>query len=289
MADDRESRPTQKTLEAAEFLAARFDHRPQVAIILGSGLGNLIEHLVDPIAIDYQDIPHWQRTHAAGHQGKLVFGSLQSTPVVAMAGRFHRYEGWSNDTVCFPVRVLSAIGAQRLIVSNAAGAVNPRFDVGDIVVIHDHIDWIRGHVSMHHDNDSSRSTPASDAPHRQPTPYDRQLCTLALRTARQEGFAAHPGTYLATLGPTYETRAEYRMMRRLGADVVGMSTVPEVLQAQRIGMRILALSMVSNVARPDAPELTSHDEVLDAARIAGPRMHAIVRQAVSAQLCSEAD
>ena len=267
-------------MATAEFIAGKVSELPRVAIILGSGLGNLVDYIEDAIAIDYADIPNWGTTHAAGHSGQLVFGWLDSQPVIAMAGRFHRYEGWTIEDVSFPVRVLASIGAQTLIVSNAAGGVNPRYAVGDIVVIRDHIDLMNGPRGRRFNFGACGPVAVSDAPIRGASPYDLDLCEGALATARQHRFPAHDGTYLATLGPTYETRAEYRFFRRIGADVVGMSTVPEVLQAQRIGMRVLALSMVSNLASPDAPVEATHEEVLQAGRVAEPRLRAIVRDAV---------
>ncbi|MEZ6089157.1 MAG: purine-nucleoside phosphorylase [Pirellulaceae bacterium] len=272
----------ERLLRAAEFIAAKLAELPRVAIILGSGLGSLVDYIEDAVAIDYADIPFWQQTHAAGHSGQLVFGWFDAQPVIAMAGRFHRYEGYSTDQITFPVRVLAAIGSHTLIVSNAAGAVNPKFSVGDIVVIHDHIDWMHGKPSLRFDYGIYPPQSRSDAPLRGVSPYDPILCEKALETARLKNFSAYPGTYLATMGPNYETRAEYRMMRKLGADVVGMSTVPEVLQAQRIGMRVLALSMVSNIAKPDAPIRGSHAEVLNVGQVAEPRLRAIVREAVQA-------
>lgn len=277
------SRPeceAERLLQAAEFIAAKLAELPRVAIILGSGLGNLVDYIEDAVAIDYADIPFWQQTHAAGHSGQLVFGWFDAQPVIAMAGRFHRYEGCTNDQISFPVRVMAAIGSHTLIVSNAAGAVNPKFNVGDIVVIHDHIDLMQGRPSLRFDYGIYPPQTRSDSPLRGDSPYDRLLGEKALETARLQNFPAHPGTYLATLGPNYETRSEYRMMRKLGADVVGMSTVPEVLQAQRIGMRVLALSMVSNIAKPDSPVRSTHDEVLNVGQIAEPRLRAIVREAV---------
>lgn len=272
--------PAERVLRTAEFIATKLAELPRVAIILGSGLGNLVDYIEDAIAIDYADIPNWGQSRTAGHSGHLIFGWFDSQPVIAMAGRFHRYEGFDTEQLSFPVRVLAAIGSHTLIVSNAAGAVNPKYRVGDIVVIRDHIDMMQGRPGSRFDYGVYPPQARSDAPLRGASPYDEMLSEKALETARLKNFPAHAGTYLATLGPNYETRAEYRFMRRIGADVVGMSTVPEVLQAQRIGMRVLAMSMVSNVARPDAPIRADHAEVLAAARIAEPRMRAIVREAV---------
>ncbi len=258
------------TQPAADFIRSIADISPRVAIILGSGLGRLADKIDDATAIPFGDIPGFSSSTASGHRGQLVLGTIESVPVVTMAGRFHRYEGWSNDKVAFPVEVMNAIGATKLIVSNAAGGVSPKMVVGDIVVIRDHINFMTGFF------DRNRLCPV-------PTfgcltaIYDPAMSETALRIAIENDFAAHSGTYLATFGPTYETRAEYRMMRRIGADVVGMSTIPEVLAASWLGMRVLGLSMVSNVANPDKPLKADHNEVLEAGRAAEVKMEAIVR------------
>lgn len=245
------------------------DFQPQAALILGSGLGGLADEIESPLAIPFQDIPGFSKSTAHGHRGELVFGELAGMRVVAMAGRFHRYEGWSIEQVTFPVRILAALGSSILIVSNAAGGTRHHFHVGEIMVIRDHINLIGTNLIPERSDVQTYLG-------RGQSPYDAQLVDQTLAIGRQFDFAVHQGTYLATLGPTYETRAEYRMMRRLGADAIGMSTVPEVLVARQCGMRVLALSMISNVAKPDAPQETTHQEVLDAGLLAAPRMSKIV-------------
>lgn len=259
---------------------------PRAAIILGSGLGGLADEITAPLRIDYADLPGFARATASGHRGQLIFGTLDDVPVVAMAGRMHRYEGHSDDRVTFPVRLMAALGARALIVSNAAGGLNPVLNVGDIVVIDDHIDLAKKRAEK-------RGRPLCEAPvgpdpgkrglplfsGRVASPlrlYDDQLSQIALAAARAGDFAAILGTYIATLGPTYETRAEYRMMRFFGGDVVGMSTAPEVCVAVTLGMRVLGLSMVSNVARPDQAQATDHQEVLDAGRASQSKLRKIV-------------
>ncbi len=276
----------------ADAIRSVVDTKPPVAIILGSGLGGLADQIQSPVVIPFADIPGFGTSAAAGHRGQIVIGRIESTAVVAMAGRFHRYEGWSSDDVAFPVRVMHAIGASHLIVSNAAGGLRPKFRVGDIVVIRDHINLMTGTLScdssdfaesLSPSSPSSRSrsllSPSATPAHfdRPASTYDPSMSAAALESAVEAGFDCYPGTYLATLGPNYETRAEYRMMRRLGADVVGMSTVPEVIAASRLGMRILGLSVVSNVANPDRAVKANHDEVLQAGRVAEVKMGAIVR------------
>ena len=266
--------------QAQAVVKARFEIAPRVAIILGSGLGGLADEIKNPVAIDYHDLPGFAISTAGGHRGQLICGWLDGVPVVAMAGRFHRYEGYSDAEVTFPVRLLAALGADRLIVSNAAGGLWSTLRVGDIVVIHDHIDLARKAspmVSLQASVDQE-SLPAADRSLVAMTRelYDPGLIRVALEAARHANFHAQLGVYLATLGPTYETRAEYRMMRLFNADVVGMSTAPEVRAAAGLGMRVLALSMVSNIARPDCPEPADHEEVLAAGRAAAFKLRAIV-------------
>jgi purine-nucleoside phosphorylase len=258
--------------EAVEFVRSRVTQgaRPSVAIILGSGLGGLADRIENPTVVSYSEIPGFRSSSAKGHRGELIFGQLESTQVVAMAGRLHRYEGWTNDEIAFPVQLMSALGAERLVVSNAAGGVSPKLCVGDIVVICDHINWMGGRFSW------NRGLGATSI-RRQKDVYDPEMSLVAIKVAIEQNFTACVGTYLATLGPTYETRSEYRMMRRIGADVAGMSTVPEVLAATRLGMRVLGLSMVSNVANPDLAIVADHSEVLEAGRAAEAKMEAIVR------------
>jgi purine-nucleoside phosphorylase len=271
--------------QSLEIVRSRFSLVPKAAVILGSGLGGLADEISNPVAIDYHDLPGFATSTAGGHRGQLICGHLDGIPVVAMAGRFHRYEGYSDDEVTFPVRLLAALGAGCLIVSNAAGGLWATLNVGDIVVLHDHIDLARrASTALMLSPDSSGSVGgAEDDPSRDRTLvaqtrelYDPGLIRIALAAARKANFHAQLGVYLATLGPTYETRAEYRMMRLFNADVVGMSTAPEVRVAAGLGMRVLALSMVSNVARPDAPEPADHEEVLAAGRAAAFKLRAIV-------------
>lgn len=255
---------------AVELVRSRSETTPAVAIILGSGLSGLADRIDQPVEIPYADIPGCGRSTASGHRGQLIVGWLESTPVVVMAGRFHRYEGWTNDQIAFPVRLMAAIGASRLIVSNAAGGVSPKLRVGDIVVIRDHINLLGGRSEV-----SAGSL--TEVPRRWGDVYDDQMSSLAMRVAVENQFNAYPGTYLATIGPNYETRSEYRMFRKIGADVVGMSTIPEVLAAVNVKMRVLGLSLVANVANPDQAVTADHLEVLEAGRAAEIKMEMIVR------------
>lgn len=224
-------------------------------------MGALAEQISSPKVVPYREIPGFPLSHVAGHAGKCVLGTLGGVPVFALAGRAHLYEGWQPEVSCFPLRCAAAMGATNLIVSNASGGINPRFRSGQVVLIDEHIDWMQK---------SPFATPAHrDATrplglhHRHEEIYDNQWMKLATEEALSAGFTLDRGTYLATLGPTYETRSEYRMFQKMGADMVGMSTVPEVILAKQLGMRTLAFSIVTNVAKPDAPTKTDHAEVLD--------------------------
>jgi len=240
---------------------------PEVAIILGSGLGGLADSIEHPTKIPYSQIPHFPVTSAQGHAGNLVLGFLSGVPVIAMQGRIHRYEGFTPDDVCFPLRCMQHLGAQTLIVSNASGGVNPRYISGDLVVIDQHINFLGQPSPAEHDHATlSRNVDI----------YHHGLIERAHDHARRNGFTLHQGTYLATLGPTYETRAEYRFFRKSGADVVGMSTVPEVLCASQLGMRVLAFLIVTNVALPDHSTSTNHMEVISWSEIAAPKLRHIV-------------
>ncbi len=267
---------------AVQVVRRRSGLRPWVGIVLGSGLGGLADEVVEAVRIDFDDLPGFMRSTAAGHRGQLLVGSLDGVDVVLMAGRVHRYEGHSDAAVSFPVRLMAALGARRLIVSNAAGGLNPLLQVSDIVVIADHIDLARraGKPLARLDAASELAGGGRGSSAAVNELYDRSLIQVALAAARASDFHACPGIYLATLGPTYETRAEYRMMRSFGADVVGMSTAPEVIVAKSLGMEVLGLSVVSNVAQPDALQSTSHQEVLAAGRTAALKLRKIIAAAL---------
>ncbi len=260
-------------VDAAVAAVRRRDRRrPRVAIILGSGLGELADEIESATRIAYSDLPGLARSTAAGHRGELILGKLDGVSIVALSGRVHRYEGHLDDRLGFPVAMVAALGAERLIVSNAAGGLHPGLRVGDIVIIGDHIDLARRSGRSRRGlvptglATPSEVVPGPLTPGRMRSDhgeiYDAESIAVALAAARAGDFRASVGTYIATLGPTYETRAEYRMMRRFGGDVVGMSTAPEATAAARLGMRVLGLSMVSNVACPDRATATDHDDVL---------------------------
>lgn len=260
---------------AAEIVRARWSEVPKAGIILGSGLGDFADEIEVQASIDYSEIPNFPNVSAMGHRGRLVCGMLEGKPVVAYQGRFHLYEGHSAQAASMPVRLLKALGADTLIVSNAAGGCNPYFAVGDVMLIEDQINFMFDNplIGINDDNLGPRFPDMS-------TPYDEELQSLARQIAREENFLLHRGVYFAMLGPTYETRAEYRMVHTLGGDAVGMSTVPEVVAAIHAGMKVLGFSTITNVATTDATTGTSGHDVLVAAASAADKLSKLVRGVV---------
>ncbi len=257
--------------QAADVIHSHWSGRPCAGIILGTGLGTLAGQIRTEATIDYEAIPHFPRSTTVSHNGKLVCGLLEGVPVVAMEGRFHAYEGYSHRQITFPVRVMRALGAETLIVSNACGGMNPLYSLGDIVVIDDHINLMNDNPLIGVNDD--RLGPRFPDMCR---PYDPVLARRALEIARREDFSAHRGVYVAVTGPNLETRAEYRFLRAIGADVVGMSTVPEVIVAVHAGMRVLGLSIVTDLCFPDALKPANLDEILAVAAEAEPKLRKIV-------------
>lgn len=261
--------------QTADFLngriAAHLGDRPTKAIILGSGLGKLAEEIDTPLAIPYGEIPHFPVSTVEGHSGKLLLGRLAGQPVVAMQGRFHYYEGYTMQQVTYPVRVFHELGIRTLVVSNAAGGVNPGYKAGDLMLIADHINFFPEHPLRGKNPYGERFPDMSQA-------YDPQLRALARAIAQEKGFPLQEGVYLGTQGPSYETPAESRMFRRWGADAVGMSTVPEVIVARHCGMRVLGFSVITNLCVEGKPEAASHEEVQQVANRAEPAMGELVRE-----------
>jgi purine-nucleoside phosphorylase len=258
--------------DAAEAVRSQWKRQPRVGIILGTGLGGLVEEVETEASFEYAKIPHFPRSTAVGHAGRLVCGLLEGLPVVAMEGRFHAYEGYSHQKITFPVRVMKALGAELLIVSNACGGMNPHYAAGDIMVIEDHINLMGGNPLIGI-NDDSLGPRFPDMC----CPYDPVLINKALEIARRDDFVAHRGVYVAVTGPNLETRAEYRFLRMIGADVVGMSTVPEVLVAVHAGMRVMGLSIVTDMCLADCLEPANIHEIIAVANAAEPKMRKIVR------------
>ena len=256
---------------AVQAIRARTGRTPEVAIILGTGLGALAEAIQIDVAIPYSEIPGFLVPTVESHSGRLLCGTLERRPVVAMQGRFHRYEGYDLDAVTAPVRVLRALGAETLIVSNACGGMHPEWAAGDVVILADHVNLI---------GDNPLVGPHDSAGPRFPdmtTAYDTELRALARAVALEQGIIVREGTYVAVAGPNLETRAEYRLLRAAGADVVGMSTVPEVIVAVHQGMRVLGLSIITDVCLPDALTVASVPEIIAVARSAEPRLTELVR------------
>jgi purine-nucleoside phosphorylase len=265
--------PANAVEAAVRAIRSHWSCEATTAVILGTGLGELADELSSAATLSYANIPGFARSTALAHRGRLVCGELGGRPVVMLQGRCHGYEGHSLDTLTFPVRVLAALGIHTLILTNAAGGLNPNYAVGDVMVIDDHIDLMNLRSSP---PGFSLVTPHPEAP-ASFAPYDAKLASLAASAARRGDFVLHRGVYVAVSGPSYETRAEYRAFRRIGGDCVGMSTVPEVLAAAHCGLRVLGLSTVTNVACPDKPKTVSAEEVVEVAAIAQPRVRTIIR------------
>lgn len=262
--------------ETVKFLKKEFNGTPLVGIVLGSGLGNFIEEIAIEKEVAYADIPNFPVSTVEGHRGKLVFGKLSGKTVVAMAGRFHYYEGYSAQDVVFPVRVMKLLGVETLLLSNAAGSVNPDYKVGDIMIVRDHI-------SQFVENPLIGKNIAEFGP-RFPDmsePYKKELIEKATAIATAHNFDIKEGVYLAVTGPTFETKAEYNMIKILGADVVGMSTVQEAIVANHAGMQVFAMSVVTDIGIRDDDNIITHEEVLAAAKEAEPKLAVIFKELVA--------
>lgn len=255
---------------AADVVRARFDRVPDVAIILGTGLGGLGEKMEALAVVDYSDIPGFARPTVESHGGRLMCGTLAGRSVVVMQGRFHRYEGYSLQQVTFPVRVLRALGAHTLMVSNACGGLHPLWQAGDLMLIADHINLI-GDNPLVGPNDERLGPRFPDMSE----PYDDALRAVARREAVLRGIVLREGVYAAVAGPNLETRAEYRFLRGTGADAVGMSTVPEVIVAVHGGMRVLGVSIITDMCLPDALEPASVERIIGVAKAAEPNLTAL--------------
>lgn len=264
-----------KITEACAAIAAQWPHKPAVGIILGSGLGGVTAAIKDKVTIPYGSIPHFAKSTAHGHAGQLVCGLLEGVPVVVMEGRMHAYEGYPLAQITFPVRVVRRLGAELLVVTNACGGLNPQFRTGDLMVIDDHINLMNDNplVGINDDRLGPRFPDMS-------APYTPMLIDQALEVARKENFVAHRGVYVAVTGPNLETRAEYRFLRVIGADVVGMSTVPEVIVAVHAGMKVLGISVITDMCLPDALEVATVEKILAVAASAEPKLRALVTSAV---------
>jgi purine-nucleoside phosphorylase len=260
---------------AAALVRKRSSARPDVGIILGTGLGGLAQEIAAEASIPYEEIPGFPLSTVESHAGRLLLGRLGTRPVVAMQGRFHRYEGYGLAEVTFPVRVMHALGARTLIVSNACGGMHPLWHPGDLVLLSDHINLL-GDNPLVGSNDERLGPRFPDMS----APYDPELRALARTVALELGIVLREGVYVGVPGPSLETRAEYRMLRAMGADVVGMSTVPEVIVAAHSGMRTLGLSIITDQCLPDALEPADIGRIIDTARRAEPQLTRLIATVV---------
>lgn len=257
--------------EAAGAVRSRCDLKPSIGVVLGTGLGGLSSRIESPARIPYEEIPHFPAATADTHAGEMVLGSLAGKAVVALSGRFHAYEGYSLQEITFPVRVAKALGIDTLVVSNAAGGLNPQFRAGDLMLITDHINFM-GDNPLIGPNEEALGPRFPDMSE----PYTNDLIELAEAVALEKGIGLKRGVYLACPGPCLETKAEYRFMRAIGADAVGMSTVPEVIVAVHAGLKVLGLSVITDLCFPDALEPANVNEIIAIANEAEPALTGIV-------------
>ncbi|MEO6328766.1 MAG: purine-nucleoside phosphorylase [Ginsengibacter sp.] len=265
-----------KIAEAVEYIQNIYSLKPRIGIILGSGLGKFIDEINIEAEILYKDIPHFPVSTVEGHSGKLVFGELSGKKVVAMAGRFHFYEGYSVPEIIFPIRVMKYLGVQTLLLSNAAGGVNPNYEVGDLMIIKDHISQftINPLIGKNEIEFGPRFPDMSE-------PYKKSFIQQAKEIATAKGIDIKEGVYLCVTGPTFETRAEYKMIHILGGDVVGMSTVQEVIVAVHMGMECFAMSIITDVGIREHENKITHEVVLQAAKEAEPKMAYVFKELVA--------
>jgi len=260
-----------KIEEAKSVIAGRWNEKPKVGIILGTGLGPFVERIEMEAEIEYESIPHFPSSTATSHRGRLICGKIDGVPVVAMEGRIHLYEGHAAKMITLPVRVMRAMGAEWLIASNAVGGMNPNYQSGDIMVIEDHINLMTDNplIGVNDDRLGPRFPDMSE-------PYDLKMVDAALAIARKSDFVAHKGVLVSVTGPNLETRAEYRFLRLIGADVVGMSVIPEVITAVHCGLKVVGFSVVTDMCLPDALKPADVDEIIATANAAEPKLRELV-------------
>ena len=266
-----------KLEETAEFLKSKYSYHPKVGIVLGSGLSNFTDEIAAEFEIAYTDIPNFPVSTVEGHKGKLVFGKLGNKTVVAMAGRFHFYEGYSAHEVIFPIRVMNWLGVDTLLLSNAAGAVNNSYAVGDLMIIKDHISLFTANplIGKNFDELGPRFPDMSE-------PYKKSLIQKAKTIAAKNDIQLMEGVYVSVSGPTFETAAEYNFIRLLGADAVGMSTVQECIAARHLGMEVFGISIITDMAVREENSIITHEEVLQAAKQAEPKLALLFKELVAA-------
>ncbi len=261
--------------ETIDFIKKKTDISPKIGIILGTGLGVLSDYVDSQVSLDYRQIPHFPYSTAPGHKGQLLLGKLEGKDVLVMEGRFHYYEGWSLQDIVYPVRVMKLLGIEYLIISNAAGGLNPLFDLGDIMLIDDHINFmgVNPLIGQNDDRIGPRFPDMSQ-------PYYKKLISLAEQVALEEKIAVKKGVYIGVSGPNLETRAEYRFFRMIGADAVGMSTVPEVIAAVHCGLKVLGISVITDMCLPDALEEACVEKIIAVANAASPKLLSLVKGVV---------
>jgi purine-nucleoside phosphorylase len=265
-----------KIKETVEFLESKITFRPEIGIILGTGLGGLVNEIEIQHTIPYKDIPNFPVSTVVGHSSQLIFGTMSGKKIVAMQGRFHYYEGYTMQEVTFPVRVMKLLGIDLLIVSNASGGVNPDFNVGDLMIIEDHINLMKDNPLIGK-NDAELGTRFPDMGHA----YDRELIDRIFQIAEKHGISLQKGVYAAVSGPTFETPAEYKYIHTIGADAVGMSTVPEVICARHMNLRCFAFSVISDLGVPGKIVEITHKDVIAAASNVEPKMTKILKELIS--------
>ncbi|MEI7594277.1 MAG: purine-nucleoside phosphorylase [Bacteroidota bacterium] len=263
----------EKIYETTNFIKSKISSSPEIGIILGTGLGGLVDEIVIEQSIAYEEIPNFPISTVEGHSGRLIFGLLSGKKVVAMQGRFHYYEGYNMQEVTFPIRVMKHLGIQRLFLSNASGGMHPDFEIGDLMILTDHINMLPEHP-LRGKNFKELGPRFPDMSE----PYEHSIIKKALILGEKLGIKLQQGTYLATSGPTFETPAEYQMFRNTGADAVGMSTVPEVIVAKHMGIPCFAISIITDLGVPGKIVEISHEEVLKVAAIAEKKMTALIRE-----------
>ena len=266
----------QNLSETVSYIRSQYDGNPEAAIILGSGLGNFTKEILIEKEIDYASIPHFPVSTVAGHSGKLIFGELSGKKVVVMSGRFHFYEGYTPQQVTYPIRTMKLLGVSTLLLSNAAGAVNKTFAVGDLMLITDHISFFTPNPLLGKNEDSlgTRFPDMSE-------PYNKRLIAKAKRVGEKYGYLLKQGVYVAVTGPTFETHAEYRLILAVGGDAVGMSTVQETIVARHAGMNVFAISVITDLGIRDNDSMITHEEVLAAAKEAEPKLTHIFKSLVA--------
>ena len=267
----------EKIKETSEFISSRVNGKlPKTAIILGTGLGNLVDHINIEVEIPYGEVPNFPVSTVQGHKGRLIFGTLGEKYIMAMQGRFHYYEGYSMKEVTFPIRVMKALGVKTVFVSNASGGMNPNFKVGDLMVITDHVNLFPEHPlhGKNIDELGPRFPAMGEA-------YSQRLIEMARTIAKEKNVRLMEGVYVGTQGPTFETPAEYRYFWRIGGDAVGMSTVPEVIVAKHGGMEVFGISVITDLGVEGIVEKVSHEEVQKAADAAQPIMSMLIREIIN--------